>query len=243
MPVEQQPAWGSGAQPKRPPGPDSVSEPPDAGELVNRDDLQRFVEALFRYADQGSYLSLRVFPHDRSKPPLLIKGVKVGDRRLIDKLEEAALRAARAPAPAVFAPPVATFSNPMHATRGDLTNGLAIAIELDEGDTGKKLGELEYLIGPATVVVQSGGMWTDPATKKKFAKLHVYWRLSEPTIDLSSHNTLVLARHDAALLVGADLSGASPVHPFRWPGSVHTKNPMRPFPVGSNASTSRLMLS
>ena len=57
-----------------------------------------------------------------------------------------------------------------------------------------------------------------------------YWRLSEPTCDLASHNTLALARHDAALLVGADLSGASPVHPFRWPGSVHTKDPAHPVP-------------
>jgi hypothetical protein len=228
MPIEQQPIWGSGAEPKRPPVPDSVSRPPDAAVLVDRCELQRFFEVLFRDASDDSFVSLRVFDqYDRSKPPW-IQGVKIGDLRLVDKIEMAASRAACALAPAVFAPPVATFDNPTRATRSALTNGLAIAVDIDKGDTYKFLQKLEHLIGPATVVVRSGGSWTDPTTSEVFAKLHAYWRLSEPTDDLSSHDLLALARHDAALLVGADLSGASPVHPFRWPGSVHTKDPVHP---------------
>jgi hypothetical protein len=215
MPIGQQPIWGSGASPKRPAAPGSAKQPLDAVALVNRGDLHRFFSALFCYADEDSYVSLRTFDqYDRGKPPPSIKGIKVGDPRLIDEIEAAAIRAARASNPAVFAPPVATFNNPTSATHSNLTNGLAIAIELDEGDTDKKLQKIEYLIGPPTVDVRSGGNWTDPATGKVFAKRHVYWRLSEPTADLASHNTLALARHDAALLAGADLSGASPVHPY-----------------------------
>jgi hypothetical protein len=230
MPIGQRTSWGSGAQPKRPPGPDSASQPLDAAALVDRCELQRFFEVLFRDASDDSFVSLRIFDqHDRSKLPW-IEGIKVGDTRLIDEIEAAAIRAARALAPAVFAPPVSTFNNLTRARRDNLVNGLAIAVDLDKGDTGENLKKLEYLIGPATVVVRSGGSWTDPATGKDFAKRHVYWRLSEPTNDIASHNLLILARHDAALLVGADLSGASPVHPFRWPGSVHTKDPAHPVP-------------
>jgi hypothetical protein len=228
--AEHQPAWSSGEQPKGQPGLDSVSHSPDASALVNRDELQRFFTPLFRDADENSIVSLRTFPHDRGKPPLSIEGIKVRDPHLIDKIEAAAIRAARASASAVLASPVATFYNPTRATHSDLTNGLAIAVDIDKGDIDENLKKLEYLIGPATVVVRSGGSWTDPATGKDFAKRHVYWRLSEPTNDIASHNLLMLARHDAALLVGADLSGASPVHPFRWPGSVHTKDPAHPVP-------------
>ena len=202
-----------------------------ASALVNRGDLRGFFAALFRYASDDSYVSLRVFSqHDRGKPPLSIKGIKVGDPHLIDEVEASAIHAARAAEPAVFAPPVATFDNPKRAAWRNLANGLAIAVEIDEGDTYKKLRAVENVVGPATIVVRSGGSWTDPATGKVFAKLHAYWRLSEPTDDLSSHTLLALARREAALLINADLSGASPVHPYRWPGSVHTKDPTRPVP-------------
>jgi hypothetical protein len=126
MPIGQQTSWGSGAESKRPPGADSVSRPPNAAALVDRGDLQRFFEALFRYAAVDSYVSLRTFhQHDRGKPPLSIKGVKVGDPRLIDEIEASTVRAANVAAATVFAPPVATFDNPKRAARRNLANGLA----------------------------------------------------------------------------------------------------------------------
>jgi hypothetical protein len=133
----------------------------------------------------------------------------------------------------VFAPPVATFSNLTDAKYADLVNGVAIAVELDAGNTDEKLADLEGIIGPATIVVLSGGMCTDPATGRVFPRRHIYWLLAKPTNDLASHNVLDLARHDAALLAGADHTGASIVHPYRWPGSAHTKDRANPIPCRS----------
>jgi hypothetical protein len=110
----------------------------------------------------------------------------------------------------------------------DLANGLAITVELDEGDTLASLCTLEDLLGPATIVVLSGGIWADPDTGELHPKRHAYWRLTEPTTDQKTHDLLAVTRHYAALLAGADPTGAAPVHCFRWPGSVHTKNPLHP---------------
>jgi hypothetical protein len=237
MTIEQGPIGGSSAevgepterptnaaQPGAPPpGPAPADDPLLAAvELVNSGELQQFFAVLFCHADPESFVSLRAFyEHDRSKPAFLIQGVKVGDPQLIEKIGKAALAAARAVSSAVFAPPVATLNNRTHARYTDLANGIAITCDLDNGDTYKKLQQLEHYLGPATIVIRSGGVWVDPETGERLPKLHVHWRLSQPTRDLSSHNLLTVARRDAALLVGADGTGSSPVHPFRWPGSVH----------------------
>jgi hypothetical protein len=101
-------------------------------------------------------------------------------------------------------------------------------VEIDAGDSGEKLRQLEFLLGPATVVVLSGGVWTDPATGEAHPKRHVYWRLSEATDDQAEHDLLAVALSHAAILVDADRSAISPVHPLRWPGSVHRKDPAHP---------------
>jgi hypothetical protein len=228
VPIGAQTIWGGGAV-ERPAAGGSGCQPLGAAALVDPADLQRFFGALFRYADAVSYVSLRTFhQHDRGKPPLSIKGVKVGDPRLIDEIKASAVRAANVAAATVFAPPVATFENPKRAARRDLANGLAIMVEIDAGDSGEKLRQLEFLLGPPTVVVLSGGVWTDPATGEAHPKRHVYWRLSEATDDQAGHDLLAVALSHAATLIDADRSAISPVHPLRWPGSVHRKDPAHP---------------
>ena len=82
---------------------------------------------------------------------------------------------------------------------------------------------LEGLLGPATLVVRSGGCWIDEQTGEVQDKLHLHWRLTEPTRDAATHAVLKQARTLAAALVGGDRSNAPPVHPIRWPGSWHRK--------------------
>src|SRR5258708_5511970 len=65
----------------------------------------------------------------------------------------AARDAANAASPAVFAPPIATFTGPRKAGEADLANGIAISVELDAGDIARSRGTLEGLLGTATVVV------------------------------------------------------------------------------------------
>ena len=137
-------------------------------------------------------------------------------------------RTANASRPGVFAPPVATFREQFRARAIDLANGLAISVDLDQGDTAALRVKLEDLLGPCTVVVASGGLWVNRVTGEVHDKLHLHWRLSETTRTTGEHELLRVARGLAARLVGGDATAASPAHPLRWPGSWNVKgNPPR----------------
>jgi hypothetical protein len=192
----------------------------------NQDDIAAFVGALFQHADEGTYVSLRTFEQSGRGPARYIRGVQIngeGLERVISEAVTGARFAANATTPLVFAPPVATFRCAAKASEVNLANGVAIGVELDEGDTVKARQRLEGLLGPVTVAVASGGEWVDSETGAVFAKTHLYWRLSEPTRDTDDHARLKYARSLACALVNADPTARSPVHPMRWPGSWHLK--------------------
>jgi len=185
---------------------------------------------MFKYADEGTYISLRAFDQFNSRiPPTLIRAVRVnGDlSRIAAQAAQAEDALANADRPSVFCPPIATFSNGLHARTADLANGLSLSVEIDDGDTSAARIRLEHLIGPATVVVESGGEWAHPDTGETFPKLHIHWRLSEPTRIPDDHAKLRDARDFAARLVGADPTGKPIVHPLRWPGSWNRKSKPR----------------
>jgi hypothetical protein len=71
--------------------------------------------------------------------------------------------------------------------------------------------------------VASGGEWPNPATGELEPKVHLHWRLTEPTSDAASHATLKRCRAMAKDLVGGDGTSNPMVHPMRWPGSWHRK--------------------
>ena len=83
--------------------------------------------------------------------------------------------------------------------------------------------KLERLLGPATVVVESGGEWVDTSTGEVQAKLHLHWLLAKPVTDKAGFADLKNARDIATRLAGGDPSNVPMVHPIRWPGSVHRK--------------------
>jgi hypothetical protein len=198
---------------------------PGARLSADRNEIGGFVRTLFRHADEGSFVSLRSFLHDRSKPPLEIRAVQINGEGLepvIAQATGAANRAARHRERAVFAPPVCTLSNGRRAGEADLRNGLALAIECDERPE-RARQRLEGILGPATIIVASGGEWADPETGAPQAKLHLYWRLAEPTREPTDHARLKRARAIATALVGGDPSAVPLVHPLRWPGSWHRK--------------------
>jgi Primase C terminal 2 (PriCT-2) len=197
---------------------------------ADRQQITRFVDALFRYADQGTFISLRAFDQfRRDRPPEVILPVKFnGDPEvLISYATRCADECARAAHPVVFAPPVCTFSNPDRARSCDVANGLCLSVELDAGDTAAAQRTLEALLGPVTLAVASGSEWADPETGQLFLKLHLHWRLSEPTRNPDDHVKLTMARDLAARLVGADPTAKPVAHPLRWPGSWNTKGKPR----------------
>ena len=79
------------------------------------------------------------------------------------------------------------------------------------------------ILGLATIVVESGGLWVDTATGELQPKLHLYFRLKEPTRSGPDHARLKRANRIAAALAGSDPTAISLVHPLRLPGSVHRK--------------------
>lgn len=193
---------------------------------ADRDQIAQFVTALYRHADEGTFISLRAFDQTRRDvPPFLVEGVKVNGsiEAIIERAYQAATRSANAISPTVFAPPVATFRTADSAKSGDVANGVAISVEIDGGDTTAKRRRLEHLLGPATVVMESGSTWVDETTGEIFPKIHIHWRLSEPTRTPDDHETLRHARRLAALLVDGDPTGAPPAHPLRMAGSWNLK--------------------
>jgi Family of unknown function (DUF5906)/Primase C terminal 2 (PriCT-2) len=189
--------------------------------------IATFVHAVFPYADDGTFVSLRAFDQfDRGKPPPYIRSVSINGLGLDAVVAEAikgARFAANATDPSVFAPPIATFNSATRAAEDTLANGVCISVEIDQGNTAKACQMLEALLGPATVVVASGGECSDPETGELHSKIHVHWRLSEPTREPDEHAKLKHARCLACALVDADPTAKTSVHPLRWPGSWHLK--------------------
>jgi putative DNA primase/helicase len=193
---------------------------------ADREALSRFVDALFPYADDGSYVHVRSFRDDADGTwrPDLWRAIELNGAGTDPVVNAAAVLAeacASAAEPVVFAAPIATFTTADGACEENLANGLVVMVECDRAPETAR-SRLEFLLGPPTVIVASGGLWLDSAGLAS-PKLHLYWRLTEPTRTPRDHCELREARRLAALLAGADGTAIPSCHPLRWPGSWHRK--------------------
>jgi|GEM_PF-3883438 len=93
----------------------------------------------------------------------------------------------------------------------------AVLADFDKGDPAANLAAAEGLIGPASIVVESGGQ-TDNGPK-----LHAYWKLAAPAtggdIDLACR-----VREEVARRFGGDPAFKQAAQVIRVPGSVHHKS-------------------
>jgi Primase C terminal 2 (PriCT-2) len=190
----------------------------------DRDAVTAFVDCIFRYASEETIINLRAFHEKKDAPPLFIEPIKVGAPDLVDRVCARIHDAATHAEPHVFCPPVCVFTEPNGAAVENLAEGVALSIECDS-NASAALKELTSILGKPTAVVASGGTSKNEAGRLE-AKLHLHWRLVEPTRDAADHERLREARALAAELVGADKSAISIVHPLRWPGSWHRKTNM-----------------
>jgi len=193
----------------------------------NRDQIEIFVDALFRYAGDHGFISLRAFYESDAKKAFRIAPVALNGagifQFLVECAEDDARRAAQFPKAIVFCPPIATFATKDHAREEDILRGLTLSVECDQNPAVAR-ATLERLLGPATVVVRSGGFWIDPVSGEKHDKLHWHSRLARPTADTKEKLAkLKQARDLAARLVGGDPTNKAVCHPIRWPGSWHRK--------------------
>src|SRR5271167_4023555 len=99
----------------------------------DRDQIEVFVDGLFRHASPKGFVSLRAFYEDDASKPFRINptGLSSGLGFLIEAAEDDANRAANAPKKVVFCPPIAVFANKDHARERDLAEGLALSVECD----------------------------------------------------------------------------------------------------------------
>jgi AAA domain len=186
----------------------------------NREQIELFVDALFRHATKG-FVAVRSFVEGDDKPFRLTSAALTGGLDyLVEVAEDDARRAAQFPKPVVFCPPLATFASKNRAREQDIVEGLALSVECDAHPQQAR-AILEQLLGPATVVVKSGGCWVNGGGEAE-DKLHLHWRLNKPASD-GDLAKLKQARDLAARLVGGDPSNKPVCHPIRWPGSWHCK--------------------
>src|SRR4051794_14380418 len=190
--------------------------------FIDPDQIGQFFGAIFAHADPGTYVALRAFEERTDAGPVINESVLVCDDRLIEEAVRLAQRAADHVRPTVFCPPSATFMSPSTARGADLANGLVLSVECDSAPEQAR-HRLEAILGPATLVVASGGVWSNPETGEQSDKLHLYWRLSEPTREATDHAKLRDLRRSATLIADADPSNVPLVHPTRWAGTWHCK--------------------
>jgi hypothetical protein len=190
----------------------------------NKKALRDFIYAMFRRAGNEGFVSLRSFEEGATKSFRITPvGLNGGPGFLCEAAADDAYRAANAPQPVVFCPPLAVFLHPDNAKQSNLLAGLALSVECDERARAA-VAKLELLLGPATAIVRSGGQWTDPETGQIEDKLHIHFRLAQAARGPDALTKLKRARELATAMVGGDPSNAPIVHCIRWPGSYHRKN-------------------
>src|SRR5262245_27228060 len=200
--------------------------------LVDPAQIKTFAEAIFPYIGASGveqWVSLRVFPDDGNNDRCLsISPVQVNS--CLEPIVDAAITLAQYAADhrrrAVFAPPLASFTNQTRAGEADLCEAPVLSVECDTAPANARR-TLETLLGPATVVVASGGQWVNDQTGEIECRLHLHWRLTEPATGEEALARLKEARRLATSIVGGDPSNVPCVHPLRWPGSWHRKREPR----------------
>jgi hypothetical protein len=189
--------------------------------------LKRFVDVLFKHADRKGFVSLRAFPHKKgTPPPIFIEPITLDHPQFLEVVAERARQAATWHEKAVFSPPVATFKTAKSAAEDNILDGVTLAVECDDSPTAA-LAKLTEWLGEPTLVMQSGGEYTDPTTGEIEPKIHSHWRLKRPARTSEDLKQLKEARGLVAQLVGGDTSAAPVCHPLRWSGSWHTKGEPR----------------
>jgi len=190
---------------------------------ADRDAVTTFVDCLFRYADENAWINLRAF-HDLKDgaPPLFVEPIRIGATDFIERVCNRIHETAAHPEPHVFCPPLCAFTEPSGAATENLAEGVALSVECDSNPY-VALKKLAGILGKPTAVVASGGTWKNPQSGRLEYKLHLHWRLAEPTRDSADHARLYEARALAAEIVGADKTAVALVHPLRWAGSWHRK--------------------
>jgi hypothetical protein len=186
--------------------------PGSSSSQIDRSAIEHFANIVFGYC-QG-FVPVRLLPekNDTGQPNFLwlSTGEKLGA-----KLAYAAEVAATKGLACYVIPGVVGAHG--HAKASHVVAMQTICVDIDTGDIAAKLKHLTDHLGPPSLVVESGGV-----TPEGQAKLHAYWKLTEPALDADVKKVCHL-RHEIARKVGADPSFKSAHQPIRVAGTPYRK--------------------
>lgn len=180
----------------------------------NRADIERYFDTMFSYCE--GFIPLRSFAErgGNNQPPhnIWIEN----DAQAVDKALTFA-RWADDHGCAFYVIP-GTVAAQGQASAADVKQMQTLLIDIDHGDIPAKYAHLVKHIGAPSLVVASGGMTPDG-----HAKLHLYWKLSEPA-EGEDLQKLLHARHQIAVKAGGDTHFRSAHQPIRVAGSIYHKH-------------------
>jgi hypothetical protein len=208
----------------------SVGSDSDAGRqasLLEPDKqlIGQFIATILRHASPIGHLSLRAFYDDGGTElfkPLLTVDLRAQNfhKHAVDVAQDIARRAAQHPRKAVVCPPMAAFRDKNSAKEADIVQAFALSVDCDKHPNAG-WAQLEEILGSPTVVVRSGGVWTNGNGPEP--KVHLYWRLTVPATSAEQLARLKEARRLATTIAGGDVSNVPNCHCLRLPGSWHRK--------------------
>lgn len=100
--------------------------------------------------------------------------------------------------------------------KADVLSLPAIVVDFDKGNPDESLTSVESVIGPASVIVESGGQ------TEHGPKLHAYWKINAE--DWQSVDLICRVREEIARRFGGDPAFKQAAQVIRVPGSVHHKS-------------------
>ena len=192
--------------------PDTTLAPPpvqpDAGMIAT------FMDAVFGYCE--GYVPIRALaekggPDRPPHTPFIAADGELGAKTAMQ-----ATWAADA-GMALYAVP-GTVTRPGEARAEDVAQTQVVLVDLDHGDIEAKREHLIRHLGEPCLEVASGGV-----TAEGQAKLHLYWRLTEPA-EGEDIDRVCRLRHMIAIKAGGDPAFRSPHQPMRVAGSVYRKS-------------------
>jgi hypothetical protein len=188
---------------------------PEISEVtVNKSSVKIYLDVVFGYLDKG-FIPLRCFSEStREKLPSHEAWVDNEQPTLDNTINFAEY--CHSNKQACYCVP-GLVGEQEKATSANITQMGVLLVDLDNGDIEAKLKYATELIGEPTLVIESGGV-----TAEDQAKLHAYWKLSEPVKE-DELACLIDLRHQLALKIGGDTHFQSAHQPIRIAGSVHHK--------------------
>ncbi len=191
--------------------------------MPNLKELQAFFSNLFQQAKKG-YIAIKGFQDtgEGKGKVCFTDFIELNDPMLLRRVLQRAIQAANMEK-VVLCTPICTFHSQKNAKESNIANGLTLSVDIDNSNPIIALEKLKELLGPPTIIVTSGGIWTEDTTGKQFPRLHLHWVLTKPTSSEVDHKRLKDLRRAFITFANGDSSGIPINHPLRCAGSVHTK--------------------